>query len=79
MSIRKAGEIIMIEFTKQEIEYLQRNPEALRLAAHYHEIEATMGSPVSEDPEGLIMFHEVRKVQLIKQADIEEKLLEAGL
>ena len=57
-----------MEFTDNELKEMQTNPEALRVLANYHEVQATMADAIGDFKE-CVTFHEARKAELLAEAD----------
>lgn len=54
-----------IKFTDKEIEWLEGNPEAIGLAADYHDLNESMGDAMGASSD----FHRARRIELNKAAE----------
>ncbi len=67
-------EIVGVELSDREVNYLRCCPDALRLLKSYHDIQATMGEPMGID----CSFHNRRMEELEAEAVRREKEMEDG-
>jgi hypothetical protein len=54
-----------MKLTEQEIEWLSTSPQGLRVAAEYHDLQATQGEPMGFD----CTAHNERHAELKAEAD----------